>query len=343
LKKNPSRFVFELLIENTIFEFSFTVNQKAVIEEKLVHISSTSEKVLYHRLNNEPNFEKSLKKNKFLDFAFKGTRDNQLFLTNSVSQKIDNFRPIYDWFKNSLKLVAPDTRFASFEQFIDEDHPLYSTLNEMLIELDTGIIHLGGENISFENISFPESLIQEEVKEGMTIRIVSETANDRFIISRKKGELIAKKLVAFHHKTDGTKTKFDIKNESDGSQRVIDLLPAFLELSATHSNSVFIIDELDRSLHTLLTKQLLETYLDNCSEKSRSQLIFTTHDALLMDQNIFRRDEMWVTERDHSGISNLISFSEYKDVRYDKDIRKSYLKGHLGGIPRIITNETLRN
>jgi len=343
LKKNPSRFVFELLIENTIFEFSFAVNQKAVIEEKLVHISSTSEKVLYHRLNNEPNFEKSLKKNKFLDFAFKGTRDNQLFLTNSVSQKIDNFRPIYDWFKNSLKLVAPDTRFASFEQFIDEDHPLYSTLNEMLIELDTGIIHLGGENISFENISFPESLIQEEVKEGMTIRIVSETANDRFIISRKKGELIAKKLVAFHHKTDGTKTKFDIKNESDGSQRVIDLLPAFLELSATHSNSVFIIDELDRSLHTLLTKQLLETYLDNCSEKSRSQLIFTTHDALLMDQNIFRRDEMWVTERDHSGISNLISFSEYKDVRYDKDIRKSYLKGHLGGIPRIITNETLRN
>jgi hypothetical protein len=88
---------------------------------------------------------------------------------------------------------------------------------------------------------------------------------------------------------------------------------------------------------------LIETYLDNCSEKSRSQLLFTTHDALLMDQNIFRRDEMWVTERDPSGISNLISFSEYKDVRYDKDIRKSYLKGHLGGIPRIIANETLRN
>ena len=344
LKKNPSRFVFELLIENTIFEFSFTVNQKAVIEEKLVHISSTSEKVMYHRLNNEPNFEKSLKKNKFLDFAFKGTRDNQLFLTNSVSQKIDIFRPIYDWFKNSLKFVAPDTRFASFEQFIDEDHPLYSTLNDMLILLDTGIIHLGGENISFENISFPEflkTIIQEEVKEGKTIRIVSETANDRFIISRKKGELICKKLVAFHHKTDGTKTKFDIKNESDGSQRIIDLLPAFLELSATNSNSVFIIDELDRSLHTLLTKQLLEIYLDNCSEKSRSQLIFTTHDAFLMDQNIFRRDEMWVTERNHSGISNLISFSEYKDVRYDKDIRKSYLKGHLGGIPRIIAKETL--
>jgi len=346
LRYRPSRFVFELLIENTIFEYSFAVNQKTVIEEKLVQISGTSEKVLFHRQSNEPNLEKSLKKNQFLDFAFKGTRDNQLFLTNSVSQKIDIFRPIYDWFKNNLKLVAPDTRFASFEQFIDEDHPLYSTLNKMLIQLDTGIIHLGGENIQFENIFFPDSLktiIQEEVKEGMTIRIVSEPTNDRFIISRKNDELVAKKLVAFHNKIDGSKTRFDIKNESDGSQRVIGLLPVFLELSATDSNSVFIIDELDRSLHTLLTKQLIEAYLDNCSETSRSQLLFTTHDVLLMDQNIFRRDEMWVTERDHSGISNLISFSEYKDVRYDKDIRKSYLKGHLGGIPRIIVNETLRN
>jgi len=216
----------------------------------------------------------------------------------------------------------------------------------MLIQLDTGIIHLGGENISFENISFPDSLktlIQEEVKEGMTIRIVSESTNDRFIISRKNGELVAQKLVTFHHKTDGSKTKFDINKESEGSQRVIDLLPIFLELSATSSTSVFVIDELDRSLHTLLTKQLLEAYLDNCSEKSCSQLLFTTHDVLLMDQNIFRRDEMWVTERDHCGISNLNSFSEYKDVRYDKDIRKSYLKGLLGGIPRIIANETMRN
>jgi hypothetical protein len=55
-----------------------------------------------------------------------------------------------------------------------------------------------------------------------------------------------------------------------------------------------------------------------------------------MDQGLFRRDEMWVTERNAEGVSNLISFSEYKDVRYDKDIRKSYLQGRLGGVPRII-------
>jgi Predicted ATPases len=139
----PSRFGFELLIDEIIYEFSFAVTRKAVLEEKLVTITSTSEKVLYHRRDGKPNFDDSLAKDQFLQFAFKGTRDNQLFLTNSVSQKVDNFRPVYDWFKDTLELVAPDSRFEPFEQFLDEGHPLYSTMNEMLPQLDTGIAHLG--------------------------------------------------------------------------------------------------------------------------------------------------------------------------------------------------------
>lgn len=127
-----------------------------------------------------------------------------------------------------------------------------------------------------------------------------------------------------------------MRQESDGSQRVIDLLPAFLELSATQSEKVYVIDEVDRSLHTLLIRCLLEGYLAKCSQNSRSQLLFTTHNVLLMDQDLLRRDEMWIAERNAEGVSSLLSFSEYKDVRYDKDIRKSYLQGRLGGILRIL-------
>ena len=344
--EQPSRFAFELLIDEIIYEFSFAVTRKAILEEKLVVITSTSEKVLYDRREGKPNFDDSLTKDQFLQFAFKGTRDNQLFLTNSVSQKVDNFRPVYDWFKDTLELVAPDSRFEPFEQFLDEGHPLYTTMNEMLPQLDTGIAHLGGEEIPFENIPLPEPLktkLQEDVKEGMTVRLMTEPINERFIVTRKGGELIAKKLVTFHPKSDGTEAKFEIRQESDGSQRVIDLLPAFLELSAQTSKKVYVIDEVDRSLHTLLTRRLLDAYLSNCSTETRSQLLLTTHDVLLMDQQLLRRDEMWVAERDASGASNLLSFSEYKDVRYDKDIRKSYLQGRLGGIPRILLGGTLTN
>lgn len=342
----PSRFTFELLIDETIYEFSFAVTRKAILEEKLVKITPTSETTLYNRSGDNPNFDKSLAKDQFLEFAFKGTRDNQLFLTNSVSQKVENFKPIYDWFKDNLELVAPDSRFEPFEQFLDEDHPRYVTMNDMLHQLDTGIAHLGGEPIPFENIPMPESLkskIQEDIKDGMTMRLMTEPINERFVVTRKKGELVAKKLVAFHPKADGSEAKFEIRQESDGSQRVIDLLPAFLELSSKQSKKVYVIDELDRSLHTLLTHQLLEAYLSNCSFGSRSQLLLTTHDVLLMDQQLLRRDEMWVAERDSSGASKMISFSEYKDVRYDKDIRKSYLQGRLGGIPRILLRGSLIN
>ena len=178
-------------------------------------------------------------------------------------------------------------------------------------------------------------MLRDEVKEGVAIRLTSEQ-DERFVFTRKNGELTAKKLVTYHPRADGTQAKFEIRQESDGSQRVIDLLPTFLELAAAGSKKVFVIDEVDRSLHTLLTRQLLQAYLASCSAETRTQLLLTTHDVLLMDQQLLRRDEMWVAERKHTGESTLSSFAEYKDVRYDKDIRKSYLQGRLGGIPRII-------
>ncbi|MBF8262463.1 MAG: abortive phage resistance protein-like [Parachlamydiales bacterium] len=337
--EQPVQFEFELLIDETVYAFSFSVNRKAIIEEKLVHISGNSEKTLYHRVSGEPNFDSSLKDNQSLQFAFKGTRDNQLFLTNSVSQKIDAFKPVYDWFKDTLELIAPDSRFELFEQFLDEGHPLYATMNKMLSQLDTGISHLGGEEIPFENLPLSEPTkmkLREELAEDTTVRLLPEPGNERFVVTRKNGELISKKLVTYHLNSDGSETKFDMRQESDGSQRVIDLLPAFLELSAVQSKKVYVIDEVDRSLHTLLIRHLLEGYLAKCSHNSRSQLLFTTHNVLLMDQDLLRRDEMWIAERNAEGISSLLSFSEYKDVRYDKDIRKSYLQGRLGGIPRIL-------
>ncbi|MCB0276403.1 MAG: ATP-binding protein [Calditrichaeota bacterium] len=334
-KANPTHFHFELLIDENIYGFSFTVDAHSILEEKLVLVTSTSERVLYHRQNGNAEFDEKLAGNEFLKFAFQGTRENQLFLTNSVSQNVDIFKPVYDWFKNNLELVAPDSRFESFEQFLDEENPLFTTMNEMLPLLDTGITRLGGEEVPFENLPLPTALktkLQEEVKEGKTFRIMSD---DRFVVTRKKGKLLAKKLVTYHQSADGGEVKFEINQESDGSKRVLDLLPAFLDLFTRDTKKVYVIDEVGRSLHTLLIRKLLNAYLNGCSAATRSQLLLTTHDVLLMDQQLLRRDEMWVTERDASGQSNLFSFSEYKDVRYDKDIRKSYLQGRLGGIPRI--------
>lgn len=342
LREKPSRFSIEILVDEIIYEYVFAVTKLAVIEERLTKITSSSEKVLFDRKDDRPNFDPSLAKNEALKYVFKGTRDNQLFLTNTVSQKIEDFLPVRNWFKDNLVFVAPDTRFGHYNFFIDEDNPLYAEMSRILPLLDTGIVGLGGKGLAFEQLPIPNEIkkdIQDKVKEHDAILISSEADNLWFEISKKEGVLIAKKLVTKHRDVSGDEVDFEMQIESDGSRRVIDLLPAFLDVSAQGSKKVYLIDELDRSLHTLLSRKLIEFYLASCSKSSRSQMILSTHDLLLMDQDIFRRDEMWITERNSDDSSSLFSFSEYKDLRYDKDLRKSYLQGRLGGIPKILLKD----
>ena len=336
--KQPSRFELEALIDDVVYALSFSVTRDTVVEERLVRVGSTTERTLYHREHGKIRFDPSLDTDsQFLKFAFRGTRANQLFLTNSVSQNVDQFKPIYDWFKDTLEMVDPDTRFGGDGPlFLEENHPFTVNMNEMLRILDTGISQLSSKQVPFDTIDFPDDMkneLQDQVNEGESALVLGPV--NKYVVTRENGELSVMKRVTVHRMTDGTETSFEVDQESDGSQRLIDLLPAFLDLSDGDSNKVYVIDEVDRSLHTLLTRRLIEDYLAACTAETRTQLLLTTHDALLMDQRWLRRDEMWVTERGATGGSSFLSFSEYPDVRYDKDIRKSYLQGRLGGIPRL--------
>ena len=339
----PSKFYFELLIDEVVYVYQFSVTRKKVVEEKLEIIKSSSEKTLFHRMDGTPHFDESLAKDPFLNFAFQGTRDNQLFLTNSVSQNVHIFKPVYDWFDKILELVAPDSRFNPMEIVLNER--LIENISKRISQFDTGIDRIESIEIPLEKIqSIPKEMLndlQEEVKEGMIVGLWNEARAERLLVFRKEGVLYAEKLYSYHPTVDGQTVQFEIREESDGSQRIIELLPAFIDVSSKSCKRVYLVDEIDRSLHSLITRQLIGNYLSACSPESRTQLIFTTHDVLLMDQDLLRRDEMWVVEKNALGASALRSFSEYRDVRYDKDIRKSYLQGRLGGIPRILTNIAL--
>lgn len=337
--QQPTHFEFDLLIDEVVYAFSFSVTREKVIEERLVRVNSTSERTLYDRQDRKIEFDGSLaeKQLQFLRFVFRGTRDNQLFLTNSISQNVRDFRPIHDWFNETLQIITPDTRFGlpSFHA----GSAVAKKMSEMLSNYDTGISRMDNVRVPIEYIQLPEPVKNElqELDEGESVHLAGPSG-EYFGVTRKNGKLIASKCVTVH-RTDDAEVSFDLTRESDGSQRLIDLLPAFLDLSSGASERVYVVDEIDRSLHTLLTRQLLERYLAGCTAETRTQLLFNTHDVLLMDQRWLRRDEMWITERRAAGDSGLLSFSEYRDARYDKDLRKSYLQGRLGGIPRITPTE----
>jgi len=345
-KNKPTTFRFELLINEHVYEYYFAVNRDVVLEERLVKITSSSETELFFRKNGKlvEALHSSLSDKERLNFAFEGTDDNQLFINNSVSQKLTAFKPVFDWFNYNLTLIGPSTQSAPFTSYTSKNSPSYETINKSLQDLDTGILHLEGETISLDNLPLDDATkdqFKRLVSNNAMIELVSADGSEKILVCKENEDLIAKKLVSYHRQSDGGKVKFEIADESDGTRRLIDLLPGFHIMSSNKNDRVYFIDEIDRSLHTLITRQLINSYICSCNEETRSQLIFTTHDLLLMDQDLLRRDEMWIAERSDEGVSSLISFAEFKDIRLDKDIRKSYLQGRFGGVPKILIDECL--
>jgi AAA15 family ATPase/GTPase len=341
-QNNPVRFKLEVLVSEILYELCFAVNYKGVVEENLFESKKNDRKVLLYSRNDDViRLETACctteDDQNFLEYVKKGTRANQLFITNATFQNSQRFRPIYDWLKNDLILIGPNSRFADFDNFFDEDHPDYKTMNRLLQDLDTGISRLGGEVIPLESIPFSEdqkAKINETLKEGSTIKITSPYTPEKFSISRKNGELLAKRLVAYHINTDGSESKFELHQESDGSNRVIDVAPAFIDLTKQSCKKTYVIDELDRSLHTLLFKELITFYFNTRTSDTSSQLIFTSHNLEVFEwDELFRRDEIWFCERDNTGSTTLNSLIEYEDSKSDKHLKQSYLLGRMNGVP----------
>jgi uncharacterized protein len=118
-----------------------------------------------------------------------------------------------------------------------------------------------------------------------------------------------------------------LKEQSDGTQRMLDLIPTVNLIE--QGEEVVFIDEIDRSLHPKMVKEFL-TFL--MSRKTKGQLIFTTHESHLLDLDIFRQDEIWFTEKNDVGATQMYPLSDFKP-RYDLDIQKGYLAGRFGAIP----------
>lgn len=341
MAERPTRFSLTLIPYDPshtdwIYEYSFSVTRREVVEEKLRRITSSSEEDLYVRRKGKTVFSPRIRAGKGHEryaFVAQGTRSNQLFLTNSVSQNIKDFKLVYDWFQSSLTLIAPDDLYVG-EGLRRREEPLYQNIERLLSQLDTGITGLELEKTA---VSEDIRKVLEKSMEDEEEFSFPTSMGLRLIVSRKDGELAVSRLLARHRRSDGESVRFEFFEESDGTNRLLDLLPAFAEFTPETANipKVYVFDEINRSLHTLLVRQLLEDYLKKCSPASRWQFLVTTHDVLLMDQNLLRRDEMWLTDRDESGGSTLVSVGDFVDVRADLDVAKHYLLGRMGGVPRL--------
>jgi AAA15 family ATPase/GTPase len=341
----PSRFEITLLIEDTIYEFSFRVNAEKVLEEKLLQINRKSENVIYHRQEdqdfflNEQYFQgDSEKYQTFLRFFRQGLRDNELFLRHAVDQNIDQylkterFKKIYQWF-NNLQLLEPDCQFNKTMISFDKGDPSTELMELCLFKLGTGILKLEGQSIPPEDLPIADThrkILESQLQEGESAQLSLGMGLHKFVMTKKNRQLYVRKLVTVHKSLaannvlfemsqesggfevviqEGDKVLFEMSQESSGVRALIDLLPAFVK-SASRQPSVMLIDEVDRNLHPAVARKLVEAYLESCNEDSRSQLLLTSHKEKI-DQSIFRRDEMWISSKEYDGSSKIYSLNDW--------------------------------
>ena len=102
---------------------------------------------------------------------------------------------------------------------------------------------------------------------------------------------------------------------------------------------VYLVDEIDRSMHPMLSQKILECYNSTLTAGRDTQLIFTTHESNLLNLDLIRADEVWFVEKDNSGASHMTSLAEYKPR---EDVQKGYLQGRYGAIPFFASIKSLK-
>lgn len=350
----PSIFELDIVVpfegEDRMFRYRFGVTGKEVTEESLSEIRPVTDRIYYSRKSSKDGTEHqfdlawwerrgvSNDDRTFVKVLAKGTRPNQLFLHEAMDRNLVLLAPIYRWFLEQLVVLTPDAEYFTLETMEADRRELRRYVGMMLNRADTGVESVDAVSVPLESLPLAspekEKLLgdMQEAGSGMLLRAPT---GQRFSIYIKDGEPVASRIVTYRRDSDGKPVGFETMEESDGTLRLLDLCPVFHELGSATSRKVYIIDELDRSMHALLTTALLQNHLATRGTETRTQLIFTTHDMTLMTQEIFRRDEMWFIERGPNGDTQMECLSDYKEVRYDHDVRKAYLHGRYSGVPHL--------
>ncbi|HEY9864256.1 MAG TPA: ATP-binding protein [Candidatus Obscuribacterales bacterium] len=322
-----SFFEIVFILDQRIYRYGFEVNRERVISEWLFHVPKVKEINLFQRnfdqIEVKKQFEKQGKE------IFERTRPNALFLSvvaqfNGVIAKniLLFFREKFNVLSGLREHLYQGYTIAQFKKYPD---PIIQLIKQLDLDIDNIIIQtkvLRSEQLPNE---LPEELRQ-------------------FIM--KANNLESNEIQTIHKKYDDqgkivSLEKFNLdEDESEGTKKVFAF--AGLILETLTNGEVLVIDELDAKLHPLITQTLINLFNSKTTNPKNSQLIFTTHDTNLLNNKIFRLDQIWFTEKNNQGASDLYSLIEYK-VSSDASLESDYIKGKYGAIPFIGNLEQLFN
>ena len=345
----PTVLAVEFINADIPYIYALEIGEQAVLKEELYisGLGKNDDKLVFERLTGDGgkttlSFFDDFMKNEE-GRVLKGILENNLIKQNKTSLKIlselDNpllldTKRAFEWFKRKLVIITPNKKSGGLAHRLDIDKEFHRYAEQIMCTFSVGIKKLHtvtkpiGEFFGDDNKAVMEKLLQRVAENPDAILGVYDSKDDEFVVVEENGKVVVKQLKTEHTTKDGHPVMFDLSEESDGSMRLMDYLPAFRDLLT--KDITYFIDEIERSIHPLLIKEIIRKFSED--DNSTGQLVFTTHESNLLDQEIFRQDEIWFVEKDASGSTDLYSLCDFKEHN-TKDIRKGYLSGRYGSIP----------
>jgi hypothetical protein len=370
-RDEPSSFDLQFIAADKLYRYGFKVDDERIVEEWLFQVVGNRQKPIYERTTDENGKvtidAEGLKGagEKVIALSRVGGPQNQSFLaTVNVTLDAGDYGEelgcALTWFKQGLNVVGPDESIGAPGHLLDQDSDFLSFAGTFLRSVSTGVDHLEvlkkeisqddltglllGEKVSWFPISrvvrgwadSEDGTSRLKLADGTELLVEREAANT--LTGRKGGDRVYQIAIqAAHEHEPGKVVRLELAEESDGTRRLLNLIPALRAPRAT--SAVYFIDEIDRSLHPILVKEFLDFFLKSTDGGPR-QIIVTTHESNLLDQELLRRDEIWFAEKDQTAATRLYSLLDFK-VRNDLEIRKHYLQGRFGAVPFLGNLESL--
>jgi AAA15 family ATPase/GTPase len=319
-KKHPTEFEITFLLDNIRYQYGFTLTPERITGEWLLVYKAAQPQTWITRefdsLNNSDNIELGSLLTGPKAIWKSTTRSNALFLSTAAQLNSEQLKPVFSWLsKNLLYFGAgelPDpTHTTNLLSIEDSKHAVHSFMSSA----DTGIsgIQAIQSKVTQQAIRFGPSGVET------------------------KSEEVDMSMPQFVHETSDSAATFEFQDESLGTQKLF--LLAAPVLHVLKNGLTLVVDELESSLHPLLVNHIIGLFHDQKQNQNGAQLIFTTHNTSLLNFDIFRRDQIWFSEKDSEQATKLYPLTDFSP-RKNEALERGYLSGRYGGVP-FFSNEPL--
>lgn len=329
--KKPTEFAITFIKDSIKYAYQFSCTREKVIEERL-DIYYTAKPTMIFNRTNSVNYEFN-KDFKLLNELKDRNLENKLFLVTSATWNYEKTKPVVDYLLNTIAVVLAGDIDVAWKNNLDR---IYAN-NELEDYKAFCLKILNNADISISDFSVDTKKVGELSKNNKDLAEFVRLATKGDADEVDKFENInLYELITFHDINDGEKLSrysLNLAEESLGTTHMFKYSP--LLYYVFKEGKVLFIDEIDKSLHPLMVEYLVKMFLDKNINTGNAQLIANTHDTNLLNLDIFRRDDIWFTERDYeSGKTEMYSLSDFSP-RKSENIEKAYLLGRFGAIPFI--------